>query len=205
MNLVFAIGIEAAQPIEALEPGPRICRFRMNRHGAERHNVAVHDLELGRISILDTWELEEVAQSEPVAVDLHSCHSFEKRDLFRLEKIRPADKHTTGPVEQSRFTRCHRGRQQLVAQLLHVARGMHVENHQIADDPLEPPVVMASEQLSDTRHSNRALYCGEKYRPVPRYAERPQCLLSKSVFFDSALCRPESGVRKHQMASEILI
>src|SRR5439155_10254471 len=38
-----------------------------------------------------------------------------------------------------------------------------------------------------------------------RYAERPQCLLPESIFFDSALCRPKSGVRKHQMASEILI
>src|SRR5207253_2694883 len=89
--------------------------------------------------------------------------------------------------------------------LLHVARGMHVENHQIADDPLEPPVVMAAEQLPDTRHSNRALYCGEKYRPVTGNAERPQCLLPESVFLDSALRRPESGMRKHQVASKILI
>ena len=48
-------------------------------------------------------------------------------------------------IEQTRFARRHRRRQQLVAQLLHVGRGMHVEYDEVARDPFQTPVVMRSQ------------------------------------------------------------
>src|SRR6267378_3543061 len=82
---------------------------------------------------------------------------------------------------------------------------MHVQNHQIAGDSLEPPVVVRPEQLPNTRHSDRAFYRSEKYRPVARDAEAPERLLSEFVVLDGTLRRSESRVREHQMTGEILI
>src|ERR1700682_221020 len=50
MDLVFAVVVEAAQTVERLKASPGIRRLCVNRHRAERYDVAVHDLELGRIS-----------------------------------------------------------------------------------------------------------------------------------------------------------
>src|SRR5712692_2829021 len=82
---------------------------------------------------------------------------------------------------------------------------MHVQDHQIAGDSLEPPVVVRPEQLPHAWHSDRAFYRSEKYRPVTRDAEGPERLLSESILLDGTLRRPESRVREHQVTSKILI
>src|SRR6185503_8051197 len=128
VNLVFAVGIEAAESVEALESGARVGRLRMNGHRAERNDVAVHYLQLGRISVFDSRELEEIAEPQSVAIHLHPRHRLEESDVLRLEQVSPTYEHAARSVEQSSFTRRHRRRQQLVAQLLHVAEWMHVEN-----------------------------------------------------------------------------
>src|SRR5205814_10182687 len=110
-------------------------------HRAKRHDVSVHDLQLRWISILHSGELEEISQAESVTIHLDSCHGLEECDFFRLQEIGAPDEYATGPIEQPRFARGHRRRQELVAELLHVAEWMQVENHQVARDPLESPVM----------------------------------------------------------------
>src|SRR2546423_1127082 len=205
MNFVFTLGVEAAQAIEASQPGAGVSGFGVNRHRTERYDVTIHDFELGWISVFDAREFEEVAEAEAIAVHLHSRHRFEQRDLFSLEQIGATNEDTTRPVEQSRFARRHRCRQHLVAQLLHVRERMHVENHQIAADSLEPPIVVRPQQLTHTRHSDLTVDRCQKNRPVPGYAERPQGLLAKPVLFDRALRWPESWMRKHQVTGKVLI
>src|ERR1041384_6064978 len=107
MNLVFTVRGESAQPVEALEPGSGVRCVGVNRYGAERHNVTVHDLELGRISVFHTRELEEVAEAEAIAVHLHSRHRLEQRDVFFLQQVGAADEHASRSIEQSCFARCH--------------------------------------------------------------------------------------------------
>ena len=74
MDLVFTLRVESTQSIEALQPGAGIHRLRMNRDGTERYDISIHDFELGRIPVFHPREFEEVAQAEPVAIDLHSRH-----------------------------------------------------------------------------------------------------------------------------------
>src|ERR1700675_1591541 len=82
---------------------------------------------------------------------------------------------------------------------------MHVENHEVAADSLQSPVVVSSEQLSDARHSYRAFDGRQKDRPITGNAEAPQRLLSQLVLFDRALGGTESRMREHQMSRQILI
>ena len=100
---------------------------------------------------------EEIAETESVTVHCTLGHRLEQRDLFRLQKVRAPDEDTARAVEQSCFARRHGSGQQLVAELLHVARWMHIQNHEIARDSLEPPVVVRPEKLSHARHSDRAV------------------------------------------------
>src|SRR6266699_1593774 len=103
MDLVLAFRIEAAQSVEALQAGSGIGSLRMNGHCTEWHDVAVHDLELGWVSVLDSGEFEEVAESKTVTIDLHPCHRFQQRDVFRLHKIRATDEDAAWPIEQPRL------------------------------------------------------------------------------------------------------
>src|SRR5689334_7128250 len=99
MDLVFAALVEPAQAIEALKTCSGIGGVGVNRHRAQRDYVAVHDLELRRISVLDTRELEEVAEAKSIAVHLHARHRRQQRDVFRLEQIGASDEHSAGPIE----------------------------------------------------------------------------------------------------------
>ena len=205
VNLIFAVLVEAAQAVERLKPSAGVRRLRVNRHRAEWDDVAVHDLELGWISVLDTRELEEIPEAEPVAVHLNASHRLEERDVFRLKQVRPPDEDATGPIEQAGLARRHGRRQQLIAQLLHVRRRVHVENHEVAGDSLQSPVVVSSEQLPDARHSHRTFNRCQKDRPITGNAEAPQRLLPEFVLFDRALGGTESRMREHQMPRQILI
>ena|SRR5437868_3742940 len=98
MDLVFTFGGEAAQSVEALQPGSRVCSLGVNRNCAQGHNVTIHDLELGRISVFDSGEFEEVAEAKPIAIDLHSRHCIEQRDLFRLQQIGSTNEDSTRPI-----------------------------------------------------------------------------------------------------------
>ena len=173
VDLVLTLGVEATQSVKALQTSAGIGCVRMNGHRAQRHDVAVHDLELGRIPVLHSRELEEVPESEPIAVDLHSRHRLEKRDILWLEQVRAADEDAARPVEESRFARSHRRRQQLVAQLLHVTERMQVEDDEVAGDSLESPVVVRSQQLPHTRHPDLTVDRRQQNRPVAGDAERP--------------------------------
>ena len=137
------------------------------------YQIIIHDFELGRIPVLHSRELEEVPESESIAIDLHSRHRLEKRDILWLEQVRAADEDAARPVEESRFARSHRRRQQLVAQLLHVTERMQVEDDEVAGDSLESPVVVRSQQLPHTRHPDLTVDRRQQNRPVAGDAERP--------------------------------
>ncbi len=82
---------------------------------------------------------------------------------------------------------------------------MHVDNHEIAGDSLEPPVVVRAQKLAHARHADGAFDCRQKNRPIARYAQRPQRLLAEAVLLDSALRRSESRMREHQVSRQILV
>src|SRR2546423_4655504 len=205
MDLVFAVLVEAAQTIERLKSSSGVRRLCVNRHRTKRYDVAIHDLELGWISVLDTGELEEISESEAVAIHLDPSHRLEERDLLRLEEVRPSDEDAAWSIEQTSFARCHGRSQKLVAQLLHVAGWMHVENHEIASGSLQSPVMVSSEQLSNARHSYRTFDRGQKDWPITGNPEAPQLLLAESVLFDRALGRSETRMRQHQIPRQVLI
>ena len=82
---------------------------------------------------------------------------------------------------------------------------MQVENHEVACDALESPVVVRSEQLPHTRHPYLTVDRRQQNRPVAGDAKRPERLLPEPVLFDRALGWTESRMREHQMARQILI
>src|SRR5437588_584050 len=67
MNFVFTLGVEAAQAIEASQPGAGVSGFGVNRHRTERYDVTIHDFELRWISVFDAREFEDVAEAAVVA------------------------------------------------------------------------------------------------------------------------------------------
>jgi hypothetical protein len=162
-------------------------------------------LELGRVPIFHSRKLQEVAEPQSIAVYLHTRHRAKQGDVLRLQQIRAPEENSSGSIEQSRFARSNCRGQQLVAQLLHVGRGMHVEDHQIAGDPFQPPVVVRPQQLPDARHSHRRLDRRQQDRPVAGDPQSPESILAELVLFDRALRRAKPRMRKHQMSSQILI
>src|SRR6266513_6285428 len=87
MDLVFTLCIEAAKSVEALETRTRIRGFCVNRHRTEGYDVAIHDVQLGWISVFHSREFEEIAKAQPIAVHLHSRHCLEQSDFFGLQYV----------------------------------------------------------------------------------------------------------------------
>src|SRR4051812_34699138 len=115
MDFVFSILVESTQTVEGLKTRTGIRRVCMDGRRPQWHNVAIRDLELWRISILDPRELEEVAKPKSVAVHLNARHRLEQCDFFGLQQIDTPDEHAAWSIEQSGFTRCHRRGKKLVA------------------------------------------------------------------------------------------
>src|SRR4029079_14473106 len=105
------------------------------------------------VVVLDVRELEEISQPESVAVHLDSGNGIEELDILRLQQVCPPNENSTGAIEKTRFTRSKNSGEQLVVQLLQIRRRMQAENHEIARQSLQSPVVVHSQQLPDAREA----------------------------------------------------
>ena len=69
---------------------------------------------------------------------------------------------------------------------------MHVENHQVAGDSLESPVVMGPQKLSNAGHPDLTVDRRQQDRPVTGDSQRPQRLLPELVLLHRAFRRTKA-------------
>jgi len=98
-----------------------------------------------RIIVLHVRELEEVSETETVTAHLNSRNAKQEVDVFLSQQICPTNEDAAGTIQKSGLARRqHRG-ENLVVQLLQIRYRMEIENHEIAGESLQSPVVVHSQ------------------------------------------------------------
>ena len=113
--------------------------------------------QLASSIILHMGKLEEVSKSQSIAVHLDTRDAVRSIDIFRLQQVRAPDENASRTIEKSGFCSTPDSRRELVGELLQVRRRMQAQNHQIACDSLQPPVLMDTKQLPNARQARSVL------------------------------------------------